>query len=160
MRSLLRYWMTCVRQTFRGRRDLVCEVAALRQQLPVYKRQNKKPKLERGDRIFWIWLSRHWTQWKSALVIVKPETVLGWHREGFRRHWRGISKRGPGRPSIPRRHIKFIEQISRENPEWGEDQIALELLLKLGVEHATSTIGKYMIDGGVPRRESCPRSAT
>ena len=102
MRALFRYWVTCVRRSLRGRRDLVCEVAALRQQLHVYTRQNKKPKLERGDRIFWIWLSRHWPQWKSALVIVKPKTVLGWHREGFRRHWRGISKRGPGRPPIPR----------------------------------------------------------
>jgi putative transposase len=154
MRALFRYWVTCIRQSLRGRRDLVCEIAAERQQLYVYKRQIKKPKLERGDRVFWTWLSRHWAQWKSALVIVKPETVLSWHREGFRRHWRGISKRGPGRPPIPRRHIKFIEQMSRENPEWGEDQIALELKLKLGVEHATSTIRKYMIDGGVPRRST------
>ena len=77
MRALFRYWVTCVRRSLRGRRDLVCEVAALRQQLHVYTRQNKKPKLERGDRIFWIWLSRHWTQWKSALVIVKPKTEDG-----------------------------------------------------------------------------------
>jgi hypothetical protein len=126
-------------------------VAALTQQVRVYQRQIKCPKLTRGDRIFWIWLRRRWKGWRSALFVVSPETVLRWHREGFRRHWRGLSKRGPGRPPIPRRHIRFIEQMSRENPDWGEDQIALELALKLGVEHSTSTIRKYMVDDGPPR---------
>jgi len=154
MWALFRYWLTCIRESLRGRRDLILENAALRQQLHVYKRQIKKPKLDRGDRNFWIWLRRRWKRWNSALVIVTPETVLRWHREGFRRHWRRLSARGPGRPPIPWRHRKLIEQMSRENPDWGEDQIALELELKLGVEHATSTIRKYMIAGGAPRRST------
>ena len=154
MWALLRYWLSCVRNTLRSRRDLVLEVAALRQQVAVYKRQCKRPRLNRGDRLFWIGLRRRWRNWRSALVIVTPETVLRWHREGFRRHWRGLSARKPGRPPIPRRHIRFIEQISRENPDWGEDQIALELRLKLGVEHSPSTIRRYMVHGGRPPKST------
>ena len=66
-------------------------------------------------------------------MIVKPETVLRWHRAGYRRFWRWKSKGEPGRPRIPRRHIEFIRRISSENPAWGEDRIALEMKLKLGV---------------------------
>ena len=76
MWALLRYWLTCICESLRGRRDLILENAALRQQLHVYKRVNKKPELNRGDRIFWIWLRRRWKRWKSALVIVRPETVV------------------------------------------------------------------------------------
>jgi len=97
-----------------------------------------------------VWLSRHWPRWKSALVIVKPDTVLRWHRDGYRRYWRWRSKGKPGRPRIPRRHIAFIRRISSENPRWGEDRIALEMKLKLGVDHSTSTIRRYMVDGGPP----------
>jgi len=95
-------------------------------------------------------LQRQWRRWKSALVLVKPETVLRWHREGYRRHWRWRSKGKPGRPRIPRRHIEFIRRISSDNPTWGEDRIALEMKLKLGVDHSTSTIRRYMVDGGPP----------
>jgi putative transposase len=150
------YWLTCLRNCLRSQRDLILEVAALTQQIHVYQRQIKCPKLARGDRVFWIGLRRQWKGWRSALFVVTPETVLRWHREGFRRHWRGLSKRGPGRPPIARRHIRFIEQMSRENPDWGAEQIALELALELGVEHCTSTIRKYMVDGGPPTRDrSC-----
>jgi putative transposase len=138
----------------RPRAELLLEIAALRQQLDVYRRQVKRPKLQRHDRVFWIWLRRHWPRWKSALVIVKPDTVLKWHRRGYRAYWRWKSKRKPGRPTIPRQHIEFIRRISADHPEWGEDKIALELKLKLGVEHSTSTIRKYMVDAATPPRTS------
>ena len=111
----------------RSRAELVLEIAALRQQLEGYQRQVNRPKIQRGDRMFWIRLQRHWPGWKNALVIFKPETVLRWHREGYRAYWRWRSKGKPGRPRIPRQHIEFIRRISSDHPEWGEDRIALEL---------------------------------
>ena len=136
------------------RADLLLEIAALRQQLGVYQRQNRRPGLRRSDRIFWIWLCRTWPRWKSALVFVKPETVLAWHREGYRQYWRWKSRGRPGRPRIPRRHIAFIRRISGDHPEWGEDRIALELKLKLGIEHSASTVRRYMVDGPRPSNSS------
>ena len=95
--------------------------------------------------MLWIWLSRHWSRWRSALVLIQPETVLRWHREGYRLYWRRRSGGIGGRPRIPRSHINLIRRISSDHPEWGEDRIALELRTKLGVEHAPSTIRRYMV---------------
>ena len=75
---------------------------------------------------------------------VKPATVIDWHRRGFRRYWRWRSRK-PGRPRIPDEHIALIRRISRDQPTWGEDRIAEELAIKLGVRHSTSTIRKYMV---------------
>ena len=138
--------LTTVRSLFRSRADLLVENAALRGQLDVYQRQVRRPKLRRGDRMFWVWLCRHSSRWRDALVIVKPETVLAWHRKGYAAFWRWRSKGRPGRPRIPQLHIAFIRRISSDHPEWGEDRIALELKLKLGVEHSTSTIRRYMVE--------------
>ena len=146
--------VSTVRAAVRPRADLLLEIGALRQQLEVYQRQASPPRLRRGDRLFWIWLCRHWTQWKDALVIVKPETVLGWHRAGYRAYWRRKCKGKPGRPPIPVEHQAFIRRISTDHPEWGEDRIALELKLKLGVEHSASTIRRYMVERATPPRSS------
>jgi hypothetical protein len=157
MLSILTIFLATACDALRPRADLLLKNAALRQQLDVLCRQAKGPRLRRADRVFWIWLSRRWPRWKSALVIVKPETVLHWHREGYRRYWRWKSKGKPGRPRIPRRHIEFIRRISSQNPSWGEDRIALEMKLKLGIEHSTSTIRRYMVDGGPPSRSTWKR---
>jgi hypothetical protein len=154
MKSIPKSFFSAVRRVFRSRTDLLLKVTALRLQLVVYQRQNPRPKLQRGDRLFWIWLRRHWKGWRSALVIVKPETVLRWHREGYPRYWRQRSKGAPGRPRIPRKHIEFIRRISSDHPEWGEDRIALELKLKLGVAHSPSTIRRYMVETGSPSRST------
>ena len=127
MLRALRILISTVRAATRARADLLLEVspvAALRQPLDVYRRQVTRPKLQRRDRMFWIWLRRHWSGWKHALVIVRPETVLKWHRRGYREYWRWKSKARPGRPRIPRRHIEFIRRISSDHPESGEDRIA------------------------------------
>jgi hypothetical protein len=100
--------------------------------------------------MFWVALSKMWTVWRSALVIVKPETVIAWHGRGFQRYWRWRSRK-PGRPSIPKEHIALIRRISSDHPEWGEDKIAEELAVKLGVKHSTSTIRKYMVTRRKPR---------
>ncbi len=133
------------------RAALVIENAALRQQIGVYPRTNKRPKLEPADRVFWVALRRAWSGWARALVMVKPTTVIGWHRKGFSALWR--RKCGPGRPRIPRKHIAFIKRISTHHPDWGEDRIAEELVAKFGVNHSGSTIRRYM----VPRRPRPPR---
>jgi len=128
------------------RRKLVIQIIALRHQLSILLRQKKKPKLRNRDRFLWVWLSRIWTDWKEHLVIVKPETVIKWHRQGFSRFWRWKSRTNKvGRPKIPWEHIKLIRRISKENPSWGEDKIADELELKIGIRHSTSTIRRYMV---------------
>jgi hypothetical protein len=82
---------------FRARENQVIVELALRQQLAVYVHRHPRPL----DRAFWVFLSRFWPHWRTALVLVRPETVIRWHRKAFRGYWRWISKPGPGRPPIP-----------------------------------------------------------
>ena len=97
------------------------------------------------DRLFWTWLCHLWPGWRHALVIVKPDTVLRWHRRGFRLYWRWKSRpRGPGRPRIPRAVQELIRQMCRANPTWGAPRIHGELL-KLGITIAEATVGHYMV---------------
>ncbi len=77
-----------IRAFVRDRADLAAEIIALRHQVGILQHSAKRPKLRRRDRIFWVWLSKVWANWRSALVIVKPETVVRWHRQGFRLYWR------------------------------------------------------------------------
>jgi putative transposase len=84
-----------------GHRHVALENVALRQQLLVFKRDNKRPKLQRQDRLFWIGLRTIWKNWKSALIIVRPETVISWQRQRFKRYWWRLSQaKGPGRPPM------------------------------------------------------------
>ena len=118
--------------------------AALRAQLDVYRRQGQRAKLQPCDRLLWILLLRLWPGWRSALVVVRPETVERWSREGLGAHAWGRRGR-PGRPRIPKVEQELIRRISRESPTWGEDRIALELRAKLGVRRAASTVRRYMV---------------
>src|SRR5215467_5136400 len=85
---------------FRSRHDLALEIIALRQQVGVLKRKNPRPRLSQWDRLFWVGLRRFWSRWAEALIVVKPDTVVSWHRAGFRLYWRFRSCRGPCRPTI------------------------------------------------------------
>jgi putative transposase len=86
---------------FKSRDVLLLENLALGQQLAVLLRKHPRPRLKNSDRLFWVTLSRLWKHWRNALVIVKPETVVRWHRQGFKRYWRWKSRRrSPGRPKI------------------------------------------------------------
>jgi putative transposase len=124
---------------------LAAENLALRQQVVVYKHTVKRPKLRARDRIFWVWLSRLWANWRSVLAIVQPETVIKWHRQGFKLYWRWKSRAGkPGRPPIQRELRDLIRRMSRENPLWGAPRILSELLL-LGYQAAERTVAKYMV---------------
>jgi hypothetical protein len=124
---------------------LAMENLALRQQLAVYKQSVKRPKLRPRDRIFWVCLSRLWSDWRSALAMVQPETVIRWHRQGFKLFWRWKSQSGkPGRPPISRDIRELIRRMSRDNPGWGAPRICSELLL-LGHDVAERTVAKYMV---------------
>src|SRR5713226_10511302 len=89
-----------LRSTVRTRRELALENLALRQQLAVWKARQPRPRLTAMDRIFWVVLSRLWKGWRNSLQVVRPETVVGWHRQGFRRYWARKSRRQRGRPMI------------------------------------------------------------
>ncbi len=84
-----------------------------------------------SDRAFWVGLSKLWRKWSTTLVIVKPETVIRWHRQGFKLYWRWRSRpKRLGRPTIPPEHIEFIMRMSSDNSSWGEDKINEELRVK------------------------------
>ena len=100
--------------------------------------------MRRADRLFWVLLSRLWPAWREALVIVKPETVIAWHRKGFRWLWTWKSRRRKGgRPPVPREVRELIRRMSRENPLWGAPRVRGELM-KLGIKISEATVSKYM----------------
>ena len=113
----------------RSRASLAAENLALRQQLAVLRLSVKRPKIRRRDRLFWTWVSRLWPDWRSVLVTVKPETVIRWHRQGFRLYWRWKSKTKNGRPKVDVEIRQLIRRMSRENPTWGAPRIRSELRL-------------------------------
>ncbi len=132
-----------LRTLLAGRASLVAENLALRQQLAVLQPKAPKPMLSAWDRVFWIILLRWFPDWKSWLIIVKPETVVRWHRVGFRLFWRWKSRGKPGRPAIPRDVQALICRIANENSLWGIPRIQAELRL-LGHDLPESTIAKYV----------------
>src|SRR5271156_1544646 len=103
-----------IRRGFRTRAALQAENLALRHQLLILQRcnRNHRLRLNIADRILWVWLSRLWSGWKSALAIVKPETVITWHRKGFRLYWKWKSRHSFGRPSVSREVIELIRKMS------------------------------------------------
>jgi hypothetical protein len=139
IRFLLSVLVWFLRAVLRSRGAVVLENLALRQQLATYCRGHKRPQVKPEERLLWAVLWKVWPGWRSAWLMVKPATVIGWHRRLSRGYWRWRSRK-PGRPAIPNDHIALIRRISTDHPEWGEDKIAEELAVKLGVRHSTSTI--------------------
>lgn len=114
----------------------------LRRQLALFRERGIKPRpIDAATRISLALLSRC-CDWRSCLTIVRPETVIGWHRAGWRLFWR--CKTRPGRPRIPLELRQLIRRMAKENPTWGQERIANELLLKLGLQISPRTIRKYM----------------
>ena len=148
--SLLALLIT-LRSILRSRLDLQLEILALRHQIGVLERSvRKRPRLTPTDRLLWVSLFRIWRHWRSTLVIVKPETVVAWHRKGFRLFWSWKVRHGqPGRPAIPRTTRDLIRRMCRENPTWGAPRIHGELL-KLGIDIGESSVTKYMVRGRKP----------
>ncbi len=121
---------------------LVAENLFLRKQLAMYQERKLMPR--RPDtpfRVALVLLSRLFN-WKDALVVVQPQTLIRWHRQGFRLFWRWKSR--PGRPPIPIEVRQLIREMALSNPSWGEERIANELLLKLGIQVSPRTVRKYM----------------
>jgi hypothetical protein len=116
---------------------------ALRQQLAILKRKTKRPKLTQADRAFWVALCGLWPDWQNALIPVKPETVIGWHRKGFKLYWTSKSRNRGGRPPIDREIRALIRRVASENPTWGAPRIHGELL-KLGFEVGEATVSRTM----------------
>ena len=145
--------LAALRTVLWPRAALHAEVLALRHQLLVLKRQcaGRRVHFRTSDRVLWSLLSRIWPQWRQGLVLVRPETVIGWHRQGFRLYWRWKSRsRWPGRPPIEAEIRELILEMHRANPTWGAPRIHGELL-KLGFPLAQSTVSKYL-----PRKQRPP----
>jgi hypothetical protein len=128
----------------RTRCELALENLALRQQLAVWKARQPRPRLTAMDRLFWILLSRLWKSWRSSLQVVRPETVVRWHRQGFRRYWAWKSRHRRGRPAMGTELRELIRRMSRANPLWGAPRIHGELR-KLGLTVSQATVSKYML---------------
>jgi hypothetical protein len=133
---------------FKPRQQLEAEILALRHQLNILHRAPGRPYLRRVDRALFIWLYRRWPRTLNAITVVRPETVLRWHRMGFAAYWRWKSGSLGGRPRIAKEMRDLIRRMSLENPLWGATKIHGELL-KLGIQIAQSTVSTYM----VPRRD-------
>jgi putative transposase len=127
---------------FRNREEQAIVELALRQQLAAYAQNRPRPKLSPLDRAFWVALSRFWPRWKEHLVVVRPETVVRWHRQGFRRYWRSISTPGPGRPPISEETRALILRMATENG-WRARKIQAELS-KLDIRVGIATVSRYM----------------
>jgi len=126
-----------------SRTDIAVEVLALRQQVAVLKRRRSRPQLGPLDRLFWTVLRVTWSRWKDALFIVKPETVVGWHRAGFRLYWRWKSRPRGGRPRISGEVRALIRRLAQENSDWGAPKIHGELQ-KLGFVLSERTVARYL----------------
>ena len=114
MIPVLIYFLTILRDSLRTRVALQAEILALRHQLLVVQRRNpeKRLRLSLADRLLWVWLSRTWPEWRSALRIVKPETVIAWHRKGFRLYWSWKSRPRKGRPPVSTDIREMIRRMS------------------------------------------------
>jgi transposase InsO family protein len=136
---------------FRSHAAREAEMAFLRQQLVVLQRSAPaRLRLRTADRVIFVWLYRLFPSLLEAAVVIKPETLVRWHRSGFRLYWRWKSRRRVGRPAVPADIRDLIRTISRDNPLWGAPRIHGELL-KLGVDIAQSTVAKYMSRHHGPR---------
>ena len=134
--------LRCTAAFFRSRSQQAVVELALRHQLATYAQKKTQPKLTHLDRAFWVALFRFWPRWKDALVMVQPDTVVRWHRKGFRLYWRWISKRGPGRPRISAEVQALIERFALENG-WGARKVHAELG-KLGFTVSLATVSRYI----------------
>src|SRR3979409_1663318 len=139
---------------FKTRAQQEAEIVLLRHQLNVLRRRvPSKPKLAVADRLLFVWLHRLFPSLLNAITIVQPETIIRWHRMGFRLYWRWKSRSRGGRPKVPMEIRRLIREMSLANRLWGAPRIHGELL-KLGIEVAQSTVAKYMAKSGRGRSQT------
>ncbi|MBT3487208.1 MAG: transposase [Desulfobacula sp.] len=121
---------------------LIIENLALRQQLAIMKQSVRRPKIRKRDRLFWIILSRLWNGWKNVLIVVQPETVIRWHRKGFKLYWKSKSQKA-GRPPIEIKVQRIVKKMIKENPLWGAPTLHGELI-KLGIVISERTVSNMI----------------
>jgi putative transposase len=145
MFNFARLSLGLVARCFRSRRRLLLENLALRQQLAVLKRRRARPKLSPFDKLFWVLACRFWTDWRRSLLVVTPETVVRWHRAGFRLYWSWISKvrKQIGRKKLSTEVRELIFRMVAENSTWGAPRIHGELLM-LGFDVSERTISRWL----------------
>src|SRR5467141_5041415 len=145
--SLVLAVLGALRAALKTRTDLTLENLALGQQLALLRRRSKRPQFGRLDRLLWVWLSTRWAGWREALHLVRPETVIRWHRQGFRAFWTWKSRRGRvGRPRVGAELADLVRAMALANPLWGAPRIHGELL-KLGLDVSQRSVARLM-----PRR--------
>ena len=141
--ALLLALIAAAGSAIRSRANLAIENLALRQQLAVLRRRRPRPPLDWTDRLFWIALSCAWSRWRDALAIVRPDTVVRWHRTAFRRFWSWKSRRPPGRTPTGRDVRDLVRRMTTANSTWGAPRIHGELL-KLGIDIGERTVSRLM----------------
>src|SRR5215831_1546904 len=145
MVSVLRHLIGWLAGLLRSREDLLLENLALRQQLLALHSRRPRPRLSTAHKLFWVILRRLWSGWKRPLVLVKPRTVVAWHRAGFRLYWKWLSraKRVGGRKRVSQEIRALIFRMAAENPTWGAPRIHGELL-KLGFCISEPTVSRWL----------------
>ena len=144
MTELLKLIFGVLASLFKSRAKLEAEILVLRQQINVLRRRApKRPHLNNTDRFLFVWLYRWFPSVLGAIAIIRPETIIRWHRAGFRAYWRWRSRNPVGRPKVSAELRTLIGEMSGANPLWGAPRIHGELL-KLGFEVAQSTVARYM----------------
>ena len=155
MLALLLTLLGTLRSALRTRAELALENLALRQQLACLRRSSPQPRLRLADRAFWVGLSQIWSRWSDALVIVKPDTVIRWHREGLRLFWHWKSRtRTPAKDDVSPEVKQLIRRMAEANVGWGAPRIHGELL-KLGIVISERSVSRFM-----PKRKRKPPSQT
>src|SRR5258707_9440465 len=128
----------------RGHRAIALENLALRQQLSVLRRRVRRPHLRTSDRLFWVLLAKAWQGWRTALIVVQPDTVVRWHRQWLRPRWTQRSTRArPGRPSTTAAIRTLVDQMTEANPLWGAPRIHGELG-RLGITVPERTVSRLL----------------
>jgi transposase InsO family protein len=145
MVRLLRLLSIVPTRFFRSRCDLLIENLALRQQLGVFKRKHPGPRFAATDKLFWVMLRRLWAGWSGALILVQPETVVRWHRKGFKLYWTWLSRRRSraGRKCVSRELREIIFRMVSENKTWGAPRIHGELKM-LGFDLSERTVQRWI----------------
>jgi hypothetical protein len=150
MKGIIRavWWRFAAR--LKSRERLEAENVALRHQVAVLRRSApERLRLRASDRFPFVWLHRLWPSVLGSILIVQPETVLRWHRDGFKAFWRLKSRGAPGGPRVAKETRDLIREVSRANPLWGAPRIHGELL-KVGIDMSQSTVANYMVKGRRP----------
>ncbi len=155
MLCLLRSLAVLFIRVFHSRRDLLLENLALRQQLVVLRQRSPRPLFSTSDKLFWVILRRLWPEWRHALILVHPETVVRWHRAGFKLYWTWLSRRRvrAGRKRISKELRELIFRMVAENSTWGAPRIHGELKM-LGFDLSERTVLRWM-----RRAPRCPEPA-